>query len=403
MDTTQPDRARTRRRTAGAVATVVGVVAVVGGAAVLSRTHRDDADPPRTSPPGASTSPRSHEDHLAPPGALDAAGLTAATGARAHPWRTTPWPDGRVSEAMARCLGSTSESSDGSAPTEQPSRLGLAAFRADDGGLAVVAASSYRSPAEVADTWTKGLSRLQQCRGARTFSTTWPGGTGMAYRLLPTEGAPQDLWLARVGTGLGFVWVERPGPAPGRAPPSRVLEALASVLRHPAAYPSNPMDPTLGPAPGHAFGSVDADTLALVLRSWHTAWAGPGNPTGNSLPHLPCEDPGRNTLDATGTGAGVGVDGGTWFWELRSEQEARAGLETLTRLLRGCAGYDVSDAAPDTGHPTVVAFSPHRQVVWLTQYEASVGYLILPAGATPPPHDVTVSVAAELRLALSGG
>ena len=213
--------------------------------------------------------------------------------------------------------------------------------------------------------------------------------------------APQDLWLVRVGDTLGFVWLQHPGTAPDEHTDARVLAALAAALRDPTSYPSNPMDHTLGPDPEHAFGSIDPRVLTVVLGSWHSGWRGPGDATNNALAHLPCEPGDHNTVGGTRQGAGVGVDGATWFWHLHSERQARAGSARLTRLLRGCAGYHVSIVRTALD-PVVVAFAPGRQVVWLEQVRSSVGYLILPAAATPPPEETSTDVGGVLHAALAG-
>lgn len=290
------------RRTALATPGVVGVLAVVGGVAFLSSTAGERTAPPVAASPSASVSSPGHADPLPNPAALDAAALTAPTGAALHPWRAASWPDGPTAAAMAPCLGRTSESTDDRPRPDQPARLGTAAFRSDDGGRAVVGLSSYRSSAALSDSWSQAVSQVGHCAGACTFATRWPDGTGLAYRLLPVGAAPQDLWLARVGNAFGIVWLLHRGTAPDERTDARVLEALAAALRDPTSYPSNPMGHTLGPDADHAFGTIDPRVLTVALGSWHSGWRGPGNSTSDALAHLPCEPRDQNTVGGTGEG-----------------------------------------------------------------------------------------------------
>lgn len=368
--------ARRRRRTTYAAVAAVAVLAV-GGAAVAQGLGHD----------ASSVGP---SNQLPAPSPLDARALTTATAGWSSAWSD---PDKSAQGIFTNLDFGCLDHIQGGTNVEPDSTGDLAAVNADSAVAYGNLADFGQKSAAAATTWDSLSTGLQQCSDATVSANrVWADGQALSFTVRSTKAGSveQHVWLAREGNAVGLLFIaDQPGAVPD-AVDGRVMEAMVAGLQspdsfHPLTSRSGSVSSSASAVPSTAFGQVSEADFTAALGTWPNGWQSRGTKsTGDSLP---CA--GDWTVGSSaGEGSSLGSNGDQEFYSFDSAENARASAQALAADLSSCASSPATvTTVTGTGSvPVTVAVGSgsDAQVTWIVQRGASVGYVSIPAGTTPP-------------------
>jgi len=372
-------RARRRRRTKLAEVAAAAVLVVGGLAVAQGLVHHDSAIEPSSSLPN--------------PAPLDAAALSEATLGWTSAWSPSEGEGAQalVNGPFSRCLDQAPAAAD---PAEPVGGSGNQYFTSGAAASLAILVDYGNQTAQADTMWQQITSTVSGC-GNATLSgqQVWDGAETVSYALSSPSGKTEHVWVAHTGSTIGILWIAKapePVPAPDDA---AVATALVSALRSPASYQD--VDSTGGSSSSGSVSSVSETGFARALAGWSSAWE-QGSVNSEPPSASACDTDRWSSGSDSGAGSSLGANGDWEYYTFPSPAAAAGAADLLAQELRDCsqAAHALHSVATSGGEHVVVAVADGAQgtVWWIVQSGPDVGYIEIPASATPPPDSVSAAV-----------